>query len=442
MLRLFFSLYLVIFLSLVAYQAFSLTVQSLWIKDWLIYDNTNDFVGEMYLVENLYRRMSEAEFRTVVAGYPEKSNIPLSLVKYADMPEALQQLAIASLDELRIDSPTDSVLHYKLPDSNLVARLGPLGTFELLEKTKNYYQLSIFFVLAISVLIWMHVLRRKLKGLESVATRLGGGDLSVRVSEQGKDRVGHLNRSFNQMAVHLERLISSHRNLTNAVAHELRTPIARIRFQLDMMHEETDKKERQEFEYGISKNINLLSDLVDELLTYARFDRQGFAFELKAHSLHESLAKVIAATDATDKTTLLYYESWFDTDSARQIMCFEPKHLERAIGNLITNAQKYGNSEIELHVERSLTDCRIYIDDDGPGIPEESRGDIFDPFRRLDDSRTRATGGYGLGLAIVRQVARLHGGDVSVESSPLGGARFVFSWPMPPQSQLQNDVVA
>ncbi len=435
--RLFFSLYLVIFLSLVAYQVFGLAAQSLWIKDWLIYDKTNDFVGEMYLVEHLYRNLSETEFRSVVAGYPVKSNIPLSLVKYADMPEALQRLAFVSQDELRVDSPTDAVLRYKLPDSNLVARLGPLGTFELLEKTKDYYQKSIFFVLAISVLVWMHVLRRKLKGLESVATRLGGGDLSVRVSEQGKDRVGHLNRSFNQMAVHLERLISSHRNLTNAAAHELRTPIARIRFQLDMMHEENDEYERQEYEYGMSKSINLLSDLVDELLTYARFDRQGLTFDLKAHSLHESLVKVIAATHTPEKTTLFYSEDWCDTNPAHQIIRFEPNHLERAIGNLITNAQKYGNSKIQLHVERSHSECRIYVDDDGPGIPEESRGDIFDAFRRLDDSRTRTTGGYGLGLAIVRQVARLHGGDVSVESSSLGGARFVFSWPISPESSVK-----
>ena len=436
MTRLFFSLYLVIFLSLAAYQAFGLAAQSLWMKDLLIYDNTNDFAGEMYLVEHLHRSLSATEFQSVVDGYPEHSNVPLSLAKYEEMPEALQLLASTPLDALQVNDPLgDATLHYKLPNSNLVASLGPLGTYDQILKIKDYYQISIFFVPAIAVLIWMLFLQRKLKGLESVAKRLGSGDLSVRVSEKGKDRVGDLNRSFNQMAVHLERLISSHKNLTNAVAHELRTPVARMRFQLDMMHEEHDLKERQEYEYGISKNINLLSDLVDELLTYARFDRLGFKIDLQAHSLHESLQRVMTTTHAEDKTTLLYSENWIEQNPTHQSMHFEPKHLERAICNLVTNAQKYGKSKVHLHVECSHTECKIYVDDDGPGIPVQSRDDIFDAFKRLDDSRTRSTGGYGLGLAIVRQVARLHGGDVAVESSPLGGARFVFSWPILPRAK-------
>lgn len=441
MTRLFFSLYLVIFLSLAGYQAFGLAAQSLWMKDLLIHDNTNDFVGEMYLVEHLHRSLSETEFRSVLAGYPESSNVPLSLANYEDMPEQLQQLASTALNELQVHDPLgDAILHYKLPNSTLVASLGPLGTYEQITKIKDYYQISIFFVPAVSVFIWMLFLQRKLKGLERVAKRLGAGDLSVRVSEKGKDRVGDLNHSFNQMAVHLERLISSHKNLTNAVAHELRTPVARMRFQLDMMHEENDPKERREYEYGISKNINLLSDLVDELLTYARFDRLGLKIDLQVHSLHESLQRVTSSTCAKDKATVLYSENWLKQYPANKSILFEPKHLERAICNLVTNAQKYGESKVHLHVECSRTVCKIYVDDDGPGIPEQSRDDIFDAFRRLDDSRTRTTGGYGLGLAIVRQVARLHGGDVAVESSPLGGARFVFSWPIGPESRVNNVV--
>lgn len=430
MIRLFVSLYFVVFLFVVAYLMFGLAAKEFWIDDWLIYDNTNDFIGELYLVEELHKTLPEEQFQSTLANYPKKSNNPLSLLIFSELPEAVQQAALSSQDDVKVSDPSDSILHYKLTNSNLVVRLGPLETYGPLENLESNYPLFIFIVLAISVLIWMSMLYKKLRRLEQVAMRLGEGDLSVRVSEKGRHRIGRLNHSFNQMAGHLESLISSHKSLTNSVAHELRTPVARIRFQLDMMHETKIEAQRTEFMYGISKNINLLSDLVDELLSYARFDRDGFTLNIKPNSLHESLVRVVSDCHIDENVSLLYNDNWFNADSEYQMVPFDPKHLERAVGNLVINALKYGHSKIQLQVHRTKRECKIYVDDDGPGIPIDARTQIFEAFRRLDDSRARGTGGYGLGLAIVRQIARRHGGDAYVESSPLGGARFVFAWPL------------
>ena len=231
------------------------------------------------------------------------------------------------------------------------------------------------------------------------------------------------------MAERLERLVSGHKSLTNAVAHELRTPVSRIRFQLDMLYEEVDDDQRNEYMFGMSDNINELTDLVDELLTYARFDREAPAIEMQPHSLHRSLLNIVEATDLDSDAEVRYDDSWIQENPKVQFLPFEPKHLERAIGNLLNNAQKYCHSKVQMSVHLAGNECSIFVEDDGPGISEEDREQIFEPFRRLDNSRTRATGGYGLGLAIVKQIAEWHGGSIRIQNSSLGGARFVLAWP-------------
>ncbi len=430
MVRLFFSLYLMMFCCTLAYIGMGFAIENVIVRDWLLYDKGNDYIGGFHLLDQLHQRLDNEAFQKVVADYPSYANVPLTLFDLDDLNLAEEQLAQLKRGEVYVANPEDQLLYYQLTQSNIVARFGPMHTYEPLEKVRVSHRSALFIVMALAVFLWMLNLQYKFKRLEQAATQLGTGDFGVRVSERGKHRIGHLNRTFNLMAERIERLIKGHKNLTNAVAHELRTPVARIQFQLDMMHEEKDDEKRKNFTYGISDDITELSDLVDELLTYARFDREGPAIELQLYSLHDSLLNIIAARHFHSNSAVFYDDSWFLADSELQSMPFEPKHLERAIGNLVTNAQKYGQSKIQIQVRRDQQNCTIYVDDDGPGIPEEDRAQIFDPFKRLDDSRTRSTGGYGLGLAIVKQVAQWHGGNVSIEQAPIGGARFVFTWPI------------
>jgi two-component system OmpR family sensor kinase len=111
-------------------------------------------------------------------------------------------------------------------------------------------------------------------------------------------------------------------------------------------------------------------------------------------------------------------------------LALDRRLLARAVGNLLRNAQKYAAGKILLSAARGARAVEISVDDDGPGIPEPEREKIFDPFYRLDRSRDRATGGFGLGLSIARKAVALHGGSLRAESSPLGGARFVITLPV------------
>jgi two-component system sensor histidine kinase RstB len=176
--------------------------------------------------------------------------------------------------------------------------------------------------------------------------------------------------------------------------------------------------------------VNELTELVDEILTFARFDNNTSDLNLQANSLDESLRRVIQARHFDSHLKLTYDDGWLSDDEENNVLPFDAKNLERAIGNLLSNAQKYADNQIQIHVVKTEDQCTIYVDDDGPGIPEQERNDIFAPFKRLDNSRTRATGGYGIGLAIVKQIVQGHGGEVRIDDAPLGGARFVVSWPI------------
>jgi len=120
---------------------------------------------------------------------------------------------------------------------------------------------------------------------------------------------------------------------------------------------------------------------------------------------------------------------FFNLDSGSYQVNFEPKYMARALGNLIQNGLCYSKSSLFITVEQEGDDCCIHIDDDGPGVPSKDWEKIFEPFARLDTSRDRATGGYGLGLAIVSRILAWHNGQISVGDSPLGGARFTLRWP-------------
>jgi signal transduction histidine kinase len=300
-----------------------------------------------------------------------------------------------------------------------------MNTYAPLTEYQSWYESGYYPFLALGIFLWVLLFHTKLKRLDRAAIELGKGNLSVRVSQKGRHRVGNLNHSFNLMATQIEQLVQGHKNLTNAVAHELRTPMARIRFQLDMLYEENDKKQREEYMYGISDDLNELSDLVDELLTFAKFDREPIAIKLQMHSLNKSLNNVIRSRHFNSDIQLTYQQQPDKVD----LVPFEPKHLERAIGNLLSNAQKYTKDTVNISIKHEKKLTTIYVDDNGPGIPYEKRIEIFQPFKRLDDSRTRETGGYGLGLAIVKQIAVRHGGTASIDESPIGGARFIVSWP-------------
>lgn len=273
----------------------------------------------------------------------------------------------------------------------------------------------------------IHPLERQLKKMETVVRRIRGGDLSARVQVQGTDEVSQLAHAFNGMAEHIQRLIDSQREMTRAVSHELRTPVARLRFGMEMLADTDDSAQRHDQLHLLDQDVEQLNQLIDEILTYAKLEQGTPSLRFETLLLRDLLQRVAHETQALNTGHAIDVVA----EGSDVRVEAEQRYLHRVVQNLAGNAVRYARSRVRLSggIEGQL--AWLSVEDDGPGIPEKDRARIFEPFSRLDDSRTRASGGYGLGLSIVQRIAFWHGGSVAVDASPdLKGARFTFRWPV------------
>lgn len=282
-------------------------------------------------------------------------------------------------------------------------------------------------VVAILALLWAMPFWRKLKRIIIASQAFGDGRLDARANVPRRSALAPLADAFNGMADRIQGLIDSQRELTNAVSHELRTPISRIRFSLEMLGGATRVSDRKHYLAEISQDIGELDELVTESLTFARFDRGASRIDWRSRLPGPWLRKV--TSHATKGLRSIEFSCTNRLSQTDREICLEPRYMGRALGNLIQNAATHANGRIAVVMDDDGGDCLIHVDDDGPGIPEADRRRVFQAFTRLDRSRDRDTGGFGLGLAIVQRVVAWHGGRVEISRSPLGGARFTIRWP-------------
>lgn len=284
-------------------------------------------------------------------------------------------------------------------------------------------------VLALVLRVLLRDVDRSLRDVESVAVRIGRGELEARAQPGENTLVRRLAGAFNGMADHIQRLVGVQREMIHAVSHELRTPVARIRFGVQMIEEDSDPAALKKQLDGIDDDIQELDELIDEILTYARLEQGGPVFSLQETSITGIIRQVVTEQQMVHPKVTLesvipeLSETWSLSD-------VEPRYLHRAIQNLAGNAARYADSQVRVTAQLAEDNCRVDVEDDGPGIPEEDWEKVFTAFARLDDSRTRTSGGYGLGLSIVRRILYWHGGQAFVSrSEALGGARFSLVWP-------------
>lgn len=284
-------------------------------------------------------------------------------------------------------------------------------------------------VLGLSLFLALRGIDNNLRAVESVAVRIARGEMGARVEAGDSTLVSRLAAAFNGMAEHIQRLVGVQREMIHAVSHELRTPVARIRFGVQMIEGCHDTKTLQKQLDGIDGDIQELDELIDEILTYARLEQGGPVFALREESVTAIVRQVVNEQQLVRPE--LTIESDIDEESERwRLSDVEPRYIHRAIQNLVGNAGRYAANRVRARCRFDEDNCRIDVEDDGPGIPESDWEKVFTAFARLDDSRTRTSGGYGLGLSIVRRILYWHGGQAFVtRSEDLGGAKFSLVWP-------------
>lgn len=268
-------------------------------------------------------------------------------------------------------------------------------------------------LLALAIAVGAYpVVRRLTRRLERLQTRvdeLGAGDLSARVEVEGKDEVAGLARSFNRAADQIERLVRAQQSILAGASHELRTPLARLSVAMELLAGD----ERAELRDRITQDIAELDDLIGELLLASRLDAIDKLDHHEEVDLLALLAEEAARADATVSGEPVSIEG-------------DPRLLRRLIRNLLENARRYASgSPVEASVvPGELSGALLRVEDQGPGVPREERERIFEPFYRPVGRFKTADKGVGLGLALVRQIARHHQGDAHCLPRKGGGTCF------------------
>lgn len=383
--------------------------------------------GAFFLMEQDLLRLPEDKWRDRIAALKPHFGYGIGLMELGALPLDAEQKLQLHQGKIVITGNGD-YLYHRVAQSRWVLSKGPVSALEPDMSRMNFVILiGVTLAMALPTVIWIVPFWRKLRKISSAAMAFGHGDFNVRAHIARRSSLAPIATSFNAMADRIQQLITSHKELTNAVSHELRSPIARIRFGLTMLTSSSTPEKKQHYFNGIQRDVNELEGLVGELLTYARFDREKPRLRFRRRPvipwLKDLLGRKLPAIDRPD------CRCSFHVDDPSCSAWFDDKHMGRAVGNLVQNALRCAHRRIHVCLERCDREAVIHVDDDGPGIPEKDRERIFKPFTRLDSSRSRISGGHGLGLAIVRQIAGWHRGSVTVLDSPMGGARFSIRWP-------------
>jgi len=302
---------------------------------------------------------------------------------------------------------------------NAVIQIGPVpeSTAEstLIKLIPPLFYLSVF----VFVGLWLWPLVRDLNLLTESA-RVFAADYRKPINTSEKvTSLRDLANSLDEMSARISGLIQSHKELTGALSHEMRTPLARIKFAMAV----TDDKESVADELAsIGQDVKEIEELITAMLEYARLDHPDREIKLQRIPMDSWLAQAIGHSRLAEQGLSIELEA-----SAGEVR-FDPKLMKLALSNLLVNACRYADSRVLVRFSTDAGRCLLAVEDDGPGIPKAERAEVFKAFRRLDSSRNRETGGHGLGLAIVARIAGLHGGSARVEKSSLGGARIVIAW--------------
>jgi two-component system sensor histidine kinase RstB len=434
--RLFFNFYLLVMGSFVAVAIFADFVISTAVKG-ITDDYTSRFMrGTIVLIEDELFRKPRSEWPKTIKTLDNKFAYKLEIVDRWTLKLPKKQTDKLDAGELAIDAEGD-VIYHRLKQTSQVLAVGPLSPDRNPEYQRDMpLELRIRLLtwsliglcLAVAVWFWVRPVWRDLEAMRQTARALGEGQFEARAPAARSSAFELLAETLNGMAERIQRLIATQKELSSAISHELRTPIARMRFALEMLAETDERDERERLWRMMEADLDELDSLIDSSLTYARFEREQPDLHLTPVELAPWLEEEVEAVRILGRSL----ELSVDTSNlpATQFVELDRKSMPYAVKNLLRNAIKYAKARIVVSAEVSGDRILLHVDDDGIGIPPEERERVFSAFTRLDRSRDRATGGYGLGLAIARLVLEQHGGGASADQSPLGGARFTLSWPL------------
>lgn len=371
-----------------------------------------------------------AEARTIIRTFEQQADTAAKreafLAHYTPTPAVIPLASLAFSAETRAKIQRGEVIPLFYQDSvQLYAAAGNNQlyefTFALEQKSPRpaLYRTVFFLLLGLLLALWIWPLWRDLSTITRGLAHVNDDGSFNRITLPRRSVVAPIARALNRLSAQVTELFNRHKEMTGAVAHELRTPLARLKFALA-----SDKPATAEGWQAMREDVNELERMVQEMLDYMRND--GRPPELNvSHIPMRSLLEGTAERCAQRTENRVSIEI---ADDEADVLG-DGYYLERAVENLILNAIRYAHSKVLLRIEQLDGAVIVHVEDDGPGVSEDNREKIFAPFYRPDPSRSRERGGAGLGLAIVRRIMIWHDGECSVSTSALGGADFTLTFP-------------
>ncbi|MCX7782534.1 MAG: ATP-binding protein [Meiothermus sp.] len=353
----------------------------------------------------------EVRVRVVPSSNPDNPN-PVFLVSPLD-DSAAEPVRIQPLPRIRRPS-----LEARIQQNLLIASLVATGLG------------------VVVALVFARRIARPIEAISDTASRLAQGNLAARIATpRGEDEVARLARNFNRMAEALEKLETERRAMIADIAHELRTPLTVMQARLEAIQDGVMPLEMSEVD-RLHHQTGLLARLVEDLRTLSLADAGRLTLELRELDLVELVRRVVAAFGASLDVKKINLKLHLPTQPI--LIRADADRMAQIVSNLLANAQAHTPEDGTIVLEVLATDNAILrIADSGSGIPEESLNKVFDRFYRAEASRSRATGGSGLGLSIVKALVELHGGTVTARNHKAGGALFEVRLPLEDQAITQ-----
>ncbi|MBQ4860399.1 two-component sensor histidine kinase [Pseudoalteromonas sp. MMG013] len=405
MIRLLISLYFVVFISIVLINQSSEVIWQSW--------------GHQAPDELRHAKVVAKTLQTSISNIKQLPK-PVKTFHIGDIAWLPEQSATLEAGGIVTTFTEDghALLTFSVDDSEQLAQLGPFLPAQSQLAKKYLFKLFSFAVLALLLILWLRPLWLDLMQLKRVTGQLAQGHLDISISPSKFSAISSLTSQFHAMANKVASLMSDQKQLVNAVSHELRTPLARLKFALAMLASK-DPKEVQ----AMSQDVQEMELLIDEMLGYARL-------EIAAEALvYQQFNLTILIESQIDKLQRTYCKDLHVSLMPNVMIVANQHYLARVVQNLLLNACKYGEREIHVSLLENNQQIELIIEDDGLGIKPEDRDKVFSPFVRVDSSRNKASGGVGLGLAIVQKILNWHHGQCEIRSSQLGGALFAIGLP-------------